>query len=484
MEEKSVSKAGPEKEAGFQSFCRDMAIWSNAMKSMRLMVVEDGKSQRKMLSDFLRSEGHHVFEAENGPDALAGLKENYVDVMLLDYKMPGMNGMEVLEKAKEITPEIDVIMMTAFGTVETAVDAMKAGAADYLTKPVDLEEVNILLRRLGERRLLMKENRVLREELRSRGITADKIIYRSAAMEEVINMVGRVAASRATVLLQGESGTGKELLARLLHSLSPRSEQPLVIVNCAALPETLLESELFGHEKGAFTGATRSRIGRFEEADGGSLFLDEIGELSWTVQVKLLRFLQEHEFQRVGGNRTLSSDVRVISATNKDLAEKVKEGAFRDDLFYRLNVVPITVPPLRERKEDIVPLVEHFISKFAAENAKSVSGLDPQARDLLLKYDFPGNVRELENIIERAVVITRRSLIGVDDLPFGREQLDINDVISAEEAGDLRDEVEKLEMRMILKAINGSNNNQSRAAEQLGISERMLRYKLKKYKLK
>jgi DNA-binding NtrC family response regulator len=454
------------------------------MKSMRLMVVEDGKSQREMLSGFLRGEGHNVLEAEDGPDGLALLKENYIDLMLLDYKMPGMDGMEVLEKAKEITPEIDVIMMTAYGTVETAVNAMKAGAADYLTKPVDLEEVRILLHRLGEHRLLMKENRVLKEELRSRGITADKIIYRSTAMEEVINMIGRVATSRAAVLLQGESGTGKELLARLLHTLSPRSEEPLVIVNCAALPETLLESELFGHEKGAFTGATSSRMGRFEEADGGTLFLDEIGELSATVQVKLLRFLQEHEFQRVGGNRTLSSDVRVISATNKDLAEKVREGAFRDDLFYRLNVVPITVPPLRERKEDVVPLVDHFIGKFAAENAKPVNGIEPQARDLLLKYDFPGNVRELENIIERAVVITRSSLIGIDDLPFGGEQATEDDAVPSGEGTGLRDEVEKLEIRMIRKAINESGRNQSQAAELLGISERMLRYKLKKYKLK
>ncbi len=454
------------------------------MKSMRLMVVEDGKSQRKMLVDFLRAEGHSVLEAENGDSALALLKDNLVDVMLLDYKMPSMDGMEVLEKAREITPEIDVIMMTAYGTVETAVNAMKAGAADYLTKPVDLEEVMILIQRLGERRLLMKENRVLREELRSRGVTADKIIYRSEAMEEMINLAGRVAASRAAVLLQGESGTGKELLARLLHTLSPRAEAPLVIVNCAALPETILESELFGHEKGAFTGATRSRIGRFEEADGGTLFLDEIGELSSSVQVKLLRFLQEHEFQRVGGNRTLTSDVRVISATNKDLAARVREGGFRDDLFYRLNVVPITVPPLRERKEDIIPLVDHFLARFAAENGKAVTGVDPTARDLLLKYDFPGNVRELENIIERAVVITRTNLVGVDDLPFGPESVETGTYPMPAAGARLREEVEKLEIRMIRKAIRNSGNNQSRAAERLGISERMLRYKLKKYKLK
>jgi len=454
------------------------------MKSMRLMVVEDGKSQRKMLVDFLRAEGHSVLEAENGDSALALLKDNLVDVMLLDYKMPSMDGMEVLEKAREITPEIDVIMMTAYGTVETAVNAMKAGAADYLTKPVDLEEVMILIQRLGERRLLMKENRVLREELRSRGVTADKIIYRSEAMEEMINLAGRVAASRAAVLLQGESGTGKELLARLLHTLSPRAEAPLVIVNCAALPETILESELFGHEKGAFTGATRSRIGRFEEADGGTLFLDEIGELSSSVQVKLLRFLQEHEFQRVGGNRTLTSDVRVISATNKDLAARVREGGFRDDLFYRLNVVPITVPPLRERKEDIIPLVDHFLARFAAENGKAVTGVDPTARDLLLKYDFPGNVRELENIIERAVVITRTNLVGVDDLPFGPESVETGTYPMPGAGARLREEVEKLEIRMIRKATRNSGNNQSRAAERLGISERMLRYKLKKYKLK
>jgi DNA-binding NtrC family response regulator len=454
------------------------------MKPMRLMVVEDGKSQRKMLADFLRAEGHLVLEAEDGRSALELLRDNYVDLMLLDYKMPGMNGMAVLEKAREITPEIDVIMMTAYGTVETAVNAMKAGAADYLTKPVDLEEVSILIQRLGERRLLMKENRVLREELRSRGVTADKIIYHSAAMEEMINLAGRVAGSRAAVLLQGESGTGKELLARLLHTLSPRAEAPLVIVNCAALPETLLESELFGHERGAFTGATRSRVGRFEEADGGTLFLDEIGELSSAVQVKLLRFLQEHEFQRVGGNRTLSSDVRVISATNKDLAARVKQGAFRDDLFYRLNVVPITIPPLRERKEDIIPLVDHFLARFAAENGKEVSGVDRQARDLLLKYDFPGNVRELENIMERAVVITRSTLIGIGDLPFGPENVGDSRAGETGEGSCLREEVEKLEVRMIRKALEDCGHNQSRAADGLGISERMLRYKLKKYKLK
>ncbi|GAI92724.1 unnamed protein product, partial [marine sediment metagenome] len=289
---------------------------------------------------------------------------------------------------------------------------------DYLTKPIELDELNILIDRIAERQSLIRENEILRQELRDKGITTDKIIYNSPKMENLINMTGRVASSRATVLIEGESGTGKELLARLIHNLSPRSEKLMIAVNCGALPESLLESELFGHEKGAFTGATARRIGRFEEADGGTIFLDEIGELSPPVQVKLLRFLQEHEFQRLGGNRTIHSDVRIISATNQDLETKVKEGSFRDDLFYRINVVVMSIPPLRERKEDIPPLIEHFIHHFAVENGKEIEDLSSEAKDLLLKYDYPGNVRELENIIERAVVISRGPVITTADLPF------------------------------------------------------------------
>jgi len=453
------------------------------MQTLSILVVEDGHSQREILRDFLRDEGHDVSEAESGEKALKQLRENYFDLLLIDYKMPGMDGMGLLKGVKRINPEVDVIMMTAYGTVETAVQAMKAGAVDYVTKPIELDELLILVDRISERRTLLKENEILRDELRRKGVTANDIIFRSPTMDEVINLAGRVATSRATVLILGESGTGKELVARLIHALSPRSQKPMTVVNCAALPETLLESELFGHEKGAFTGAAQRRIGRFEEADGGSLFLDEIGELPPPVQVKLLRFLQEREFQRLGGNRTLHSDVRIISATNRDLKTKVGEGAFREDLFYRLNVVAITIPPLRERKEDLSPLIDHFLRRFSSQNEKEIEGVLPEAKDLLLKYDYPGNVRELENIIERAVVIARGSLVSTRDLPFSAEPIPSG----REEKirlGTLKDSVEALERKMILVAMEKTKNHQTRAAELLGISERMLRYKLKKYTLK
>ena len=453
------------------------------MRNMTIMVVEDGASQREMLRDFLLGEGYEVLEAARGDQALTVLTDSYVDLLIVDYKMPGMDGMAVLEEAKRLTPQVDVIMMTAYGTVETAVRAMKAGAADYITKPIELEELRILIERIGDRRTLMRENELLREELRTRGVTADQIIYRSAVMNEAVNLAGRVAPSRATVLIQGESGTGKELFARLIHTLSPRAGRPLVTVNCAALPETLLESELFGHEKGAFTGAARMRIGRFEEADGGSLFLDEIGELSQAVQVKLLRFLQEREFQRIGGNRTLNSDVRIISATNRDLERSVTEGTFREDLYYRLNVVSITIPPLRARKEDVPPLVDHFLKRCAAENGKDMEEISREAQDVLVKYDYPGNVRELENIIERAVVISRGPIVSMEDLPFapprdGSREQDIP------RGGGLKESLESLEYRMIRDAMEETGHHQTKAAELLGISERMLRYKLKKYGLK
>ena len=452
-------------------------------ETLSILVVEDGQSQREMLGDFLREKGHEALEAKQGEQALDLLDSHYFDLLLIDYKMPGMDGMELLGRVKQTNPEIDVIMMTAYGTVERAVQAMKAGAADYISKPIDLDELLILIERISERRTLQKENQILRDELARKGVTADHIISRSAAMNEVINLAGRVADSSATVLIQGESGTGKELVARLIHTLSPRSEKPMTVVNCAALPENLLESELFGHEKGAFTGASQRRIGRFEEANGGSLFLDEIGELSQAVQVKLLRFLQDREFQRIGDNQTRRSDVRVISATNRDLPARIREGAFREDLFYRLNVVAITIPPLRERKTDISPLMDHFLRRYASQNGKAIQGFLPEARDLLLKYDYPGNVRELENIIERAVVIARGSLISTKDLPFAA-----TDLYPAErerkKGASLKDAVEALEYRMIREAMEQTGNHQTQAAELLGISERALRYKLKKYGLK
>ncbi len=453
------------------------------MQKIKILVVEDGRSQRDMLRDFLIGEGYQVSEASNGERALEVLKDDYFDLVLLDYKMPGMDGMAVLNEVKGLNPEIDVILMTAYGTIETAVKAMKAGAADYITKPIELEELLLLIEKISEFRNLTKENKILREDLRGKGITSDQIIYKSRVMNEVINLAGRVSRSNTTVLIRGESGTGKELFARLIHTLSPRSEKPMITVNCAALPETLLESELFGHEKGAFTSASRRRIGRFEEADEGTLFLDEIGELSPSVQVKLLRFLQEREFQRVGGNQTIRSDVRIISATNRDLEAKMKGGAFREDLYYRLNVVAMTIPPLRERKEDLSPLIDHFFKHFATEMGEDIREVHAEARDLLLRYDYPGNVRELENIIERAVVIARESVISIKDLPFTREELHVRE---GEEKlpKSLKTALEGLERTMVRKAMDETANHQTKAADILGISERMLRYKLKKYGLK
>ncbi|MCK9273834.1 MAG: sigma-54 dependent transcriptional regulator [Syntrophales bacterium] len=453
------------------------------MKSLNILVVEDGQSQREMLRDFLVKEGHLIREADTGTKALQEVLEGHFDLVLLDYKMPGMNGLETLKKIREINPEIDIVMMTAYGTIETAVEAMKNGAVDYITKPIDLDELIILIDRISERRILIKENEILRHKLWKKGMKSSQIIYQSSKMEQLINMAGRVADSKATVLIEGESGTGKELFARLIHTMSPRSENPMMVVNCGALPETLLESELFGHEKGAFTGATGRRIGRFEEADGGTLFLDEIGELSSPVQVKLLRFLQEKEFQRLGGNQTLKSDVRIISATNRNLEEQMRRGLFRDDLYYRLNVVVMKIPPLRERKEDIPLLIQHFINVFALENKKDIKGASREALDMLLKYEYPGNVRELENIIERAAVITRDSVISIRDLPF-RDESDHGMGESKRHGSLMKDSVETLECQLIEQALGEAGQNQTKAADLLGITERTLRYKIKKYGLK
>jgi len=450
------------------------------MRKLNILVVEDGQSQREMLRDFLRMEGHGVGEAENGARAVQAVRDGHFDLILLDYKMPGMDGMEVLREVKQLNPEIDVIIITAYGTIETAVEAMKAGAIDYITKPIEFDELLMQVERVAERRILMRENEILREQLGERGVTTDRIIYKSDLMGSLINMAARVATSRATVLIQGESGTGKELLARLIHNLSARSARPIIAVNCGALHENLLESELFGHERGAFTGAVMRRIGRFEEADGGTLFLDEIGELSPSVQVKILRFLQDREFQRLGGNQTLHSDVRIINATNRDLEARVREGAFREDLFYRLNVVTMVIPPLRERREDIPELIDHFLSRFASDNVKEINGMSSEARDMLLKYDYPGNVRELENIIERAVVICRGPVITVEDLPFRRET-SASGQDRGQGEGLLRGSIEELERKLISEAMEKAGDLQTKAAEFLGISERMLRYKLKKY---
>ena len=453
------------------------------MKNLEILVVEDERPQREMLRDFLIKEGYRVTEAPDGETAVDRIRSAPIDLALVDYRMPGMSGRDVLEQARRIDPQIDIVMMTAYGTIDTAVDAMKAGACDYLTKPIDLDELLLIMERIAERHTLLRENEMLREELKQQSDFSGDLIHRSRQMAELINLAGRISKSKATVLIRGESGTGKELLARFIHRTSDRAGNPMIAVNCSALPETLIESELFGHEKGAFTGAIQRRIGRFEQADKGTLFLDEIGELTPSVQVKLLRFLQEGEYQRVGAGHPLTADVRVISATNQDLEARVKDGLFREDLFFRLNVIAMTIPPLRERREDIAPLVDHFIECFAKENRKPLKGITREAMHLLTKYDYPGNVRELENIIERAVVISRDTLLSVGDLPFKPER---NASASTEEKvqGTLREAIEVIERKMIRAAMEEKDGNQSRAAETLGISERMLRYKLKKYRLK
>ena len=451
------------------------------MEKAKILIAEDEKTQRDLLEGFLKKEGFFVDAAANGREALQKLEGVFFDIALIDYKMPELDGLQTLREIRRLYPDLPVVMMTAFGTVETAVTSMKEGALDYLTKPIDLDELILILQKVIERSNLIQENKVLKAQLQER-YTFSNIIYGSPKMQEVMGLVARVAPSQATVLIRGESGTGKELIANAFHYASPRSKMPLVKVSCSAIPETLLESELFGHEKGAFTGAAQRRIGRFEEADGGTIFLDEIGDLSPGIQVKLLRILQEKELQRLGSNQTLKTDVRVITATHENLEEAMKKGQFRGDLYYRLNVISVSLPPLRERKEDIPLLIDYFLKKYSKMNQKSISDISKEARSLLLRYPYPGNVRELENLIERAVVLCRGELITTQDLPFHlREETPERSWESTKKAKNLPESLEEIERDLIMKALHQHQGVQTRAAESLGISERVLRYKIKKY---
>ena len=454
------------------------------MQEARILIMDDEAGERKRIEDYLAKKQYDVLAVATVQEAMDAVKRERFDAFVTDCNIPGVDALRTSDEARRVNPDMAVIIMTAFGTIETAVKAIKAGAYDYLPKPIDLEQLVVLIERISERRDLIRENSELKELLIER-YKFDEIVSTSHAMEEVLNMAGRVAASSATVMLRGESGTGKELLAKAIHYHSPRANAPLIKVNCAALPETLLESELFGHEKGAFTGANARRTGRFEAADRGTLFLDEIGELTPGMQVKLLRVLQEREFERLGGNETIKVDVRVITATNRDIEKAVNEGAFREDLYYRLNVVSVVIPPLRDRKEDIPGFLDFFIKKYSSENKKSITGISAETRDLLMRYSYPGNVRELENIIERAVVLAKKGVITTADLPIHVRTATSEGNISAQKLkGSLNETLDTVERGIILEALKETGGVQTRAAEKLGISERVLRYKLKKYTIK
>ncbi len=454
------------------------------MSELTILLIDDEEVQLASLKSFLSRRNYNVLTAANGRIGLDLVKENAVDLILTDFRMPEMNGKEVLDEVKKINPEIDVVVMTAFGKLEEAIGIMKSGAYDYLAKPIDLDELENLIKRVSEKKILQNENKLLREQLHEK-FKFESIISQSGKMEDVLNLAGRVAKSKATVLIRGESGTGKELIAKAVHFASNRSEKPFVTVNIAALSESLLESELFGHEKGAYTGAVGSRVGRFEEADGGTLFIDEVGEIPLNVQVKLLRALQFGEIQRLGGNETKKVSVRIIAATHRNLEKMMENNEFREDLYYRLNVVAITVPPLRERKSDVPILVDHFIKKYSEINEKEVSSISHDALDQLMKYSFKGNIRELENIIERSVILCRGNSITKNDLPIQIEYSSSKSILDPLNFDKNYDEKMKtFEIEMIQEAIRRNRKNQSAAARELGITERHLRSRLERLGLK
>jgi len=444
----------------------------------RILIVDDEKNYLVVLQALLADNGYEMLTAQNGPQALALAAEEEPDLVITDMRMPQMSGLDLIQRLKARFNEMPIIVMTAYGTVENAVEAMKSGATDYISKPFENTELLLTVQKALKMRRLLFQNRLLKEELKGYG----EIIGDSKAMRQVYGLIDKVAATRATVLLTGESGTGKELIARAIHTRSPRAEEPFVAVNCMAPTETLLESELFGHEKGAFTGATSRRKGRFEMAHGGTLFLDEVGEMSLSLQVKLLRVLQERTFERVGGNQQLSVDVRIVAATNRDLTQAVEVGQFREDLFYRLNVVRINVPPLSQRREDLPVLVAHFVKKYAAEVGRSAPQVDKQAMELIYSHSWPGNVRELENAIERAVILAG-DVITSGDLPL--EIRPDQEAAATELPRDLslNDALEDLERRMIVRALNEAGGVAAHAAEALGLTKSNLAYKLKKYEL-
>jgi Nif-specific regulatory protein len=446
----------------------------------RILIADDHDSLRRGLAQALAEAGHEIEEAPNGNAAIEKLHEGFFDVVVSDLKMGGSTGLDVLKTTKTLHPSSAVILMTAFGSVSTAVEAMKNGAFDYVQKPFEVEEMEIKVEKALDMRRMQHQIDYLRH---AQGdiYDFDRIIGSSGALEKVLGVVRKVSKANTTVLVRGETGTGKELIAGAIHHNSHRAARTFIKVNCAALQENLLESELFGHEKGAFTGADKQRIGRFEQADGGTLFLDEIGDMSANTQAKVLRVLQEQEFERLGGTRTLKVDVRLIAATNRDLPAMVAQGTFREDLYYRLNVMPIDMPPLRERKEDIQPLASFFIRRFAGELKKKIEGLEPDALKLLMRYNWPGNIRELENAIERAMLLADGHNISMDDLRLGDQSSsgaprETASIVKIPPTGIPLEEVERL---ALVEALKMSNWVQKDAAELLAISPRVMNYKIK-----
>ncbi|MCK4644947.1 MAG: sigma-54-dependent Fis family transcriptional regulator [Candidatus Aminicenantes bacterium] len=450
------------------------------MNKANILTIEDDPLQRKLIKENLEEEKFIVFEAATGKEALNIIAESPIDIAIVDYKLESETGIEVIKQMLEKNPLITPIMVTAFSNVENAVEALKMGAYDYIVKPIDFEKFLLVIERALERQRLQKEVLSLRSSLEEK-FSSKNFVFSSPAMNEVMRMISKASKSNATVLISGETGTGKDLVAKTIHFSSVRKNEPYLAVNIPSLPETLIESELFGAEKGSFTGAHERKLGKFEAAAGGTLFLDEIGDLPFQMQVKLLRFLQEKEFYRLGSSTPKKSDVRIIAATNRNLEKLIEEENFRPDLYYRLNVIPIHVPPLRKRREDIPPLVDHFIRKYAEKEKKTIEEISAEAMNLLLHYSFPGNIRELENFIERAIVFCDGNHITSADLPLflkekKEEQLE-------QEGDSLTDEVRRLEIRKIKKALIENNGIKSKAAKALGITERMLSYKMKTYGL-
>ncbi len=446
----------------------------------RILIADDHDALRRGLARGLSEAGHDVDEASNGNAAIERLHDGYYDVVLSDLKMGGSDGLDVLRTARALHPTTAVILMTAFGSVTTAVEAMKIGAFDYVQKPFEIEEMEVKIDKAIEVKRVKNDLEYLRGAQQDQ-YEFDRIVGSSAALQRVLDIVRKVAKSNTTVLIRGETGTGKELIAGAIHHNSLRSSRSFVKVNCAALQENLLESELFGHEKGAFTGADKQRIGRFEQADGGTLFLDEIGDMSPSTQAKILRVLQEHEFERLGGTRTLRVDVRLIAATNRDLSMMVQNGQFREDLYYRLNVVSIEMPPLRERKDDIVPLAHAFIRRFSAELKKKIEGIETDAQKMLMRYNWPGNIRELENTIERAMLLAETAVIATTDLRLGEVASTggARDQASVVKIPPTGIPLEDIERHALIEALRMSNWVQKDAAELLSISPRVMNYKIK-----